>query len=77
MPSIPEQADDVGQVQNLRAHLAHLLAYIRDHQPEEGGGEEAGQAEGRAHDDHVHEAPRSIWLPFFAVGSRHLESRVG
>jgi hypothetical protein len=28
MPSIPEQADDVEQVRNLRAHLASVLAYI-------------------------------------------------
>ena len=46
----------------------------RDHQPEEGGGEQAGQAEDRAHDDDVHEAPRSIRLLIFAVGSRHLGS---
>lgn len=28
MPSIPEQAGDVGQIESLRSSLAHVLAYI-------------------------------------------------
>ena len=28
MPSIPEQAEHVGQVRNLRSSLAHILAYV-------------------------------------------------
>ena len=47
----------------------------RDHQPEEGGGEEAGQAKDRAQDDHVHEAPRSIRLLIVAGGSRRSSVR--
>jgi phytoene/squalene synthetase len=34
MPAIPEQAQHVGQVRNLRSSLAHVLAYV------EGAGDE-------------------------------------
>jgi hypothetical protein len=47
----------------------------RDHQQEEGRGEQAGQAEDRTHDEHVHEAARSIRLLISAGGSRHPVSR--
>jgi hypothetical protein len=36
MPSIPEQAGHVGQVRNLRASLAHVLAYIEGATDERG-----------------------------------------
>jgi hypothetical protein len=37
MPSIPEQADRVGQVRTLRSSLAHVLAYIEGATDERGG----------------------------------------
>jgi hypothetical protein len=63
MPSIPEQADDVGQVRNLRAHLAHVLAYI------EGATDERGAMLQR--DEIVNRYVEAVrdegWEPPFAV----------
>ena len=64
MPSIPEQADDVGQVRNLRAHLAHVLAYIEGAIDERGAmfqGEEIVKR-------YVEAVREEGWEPPFAAG---------
>ena len=64
MPFIPEQADDVGQVRNLRAHLATVLAYI------EGATDERGAMIRREEivNRYVDAVREEGWEPPFATG---------
>ena len=65
MPFIPEQAEEVGQVRNLRAHLAAVLAYIEGATDERGAMVQRDEIVNR----YVEAVREEGWEPPFATAS--------